>query len=129
MNKTRKQTFASGLLLLVLTAFLLCGCSAAKPVTVEQAVSETPVLIFGALDLAPFPEPQQPVASGTGGAAGAAGSCAVSGIGQYAGMESCMSGSKIGSQGGAYTADPVTVEQVWTAARNLMTKGDAGFTF
>lgn len=129
MNKTNKHILASGILLFSLIAVLLCGCSTAKPVTVELAVSETPVLIFGALDLAPFPEPQQTVASGTGGAAGAAGSCAISGIGQYGGIQSCMSGSRIGSQGGAYAAAPVTVEQVWTAARNLITKGDAGFTF
>jgi hypothetical protein len=129
MNKTTKHTLASGILLFSLIAVLLCGCSTAKPVSVELAVSETPVLIFGALDSAPFPEPQQPIAAGTGGAAGAAGSCAVSGLGQSPALQSCTSGSQIGAQGGAYAEAPVTFEQVWMAARNLITKGDAGFTF
>lgn len=128
MNKTIKHTLASGILPLSLMAVLVCGCSTAKPVSVELAVSETPVIIFGALDSAPFPEPQQPIAAGTGGAAGAAGSCAVSVLAQSPGLQNCTSGSKIGAQGGAYAATPVTLEQVWTAAKNLIIKGDAGFT-
>jgi hypothetical protein len=133
MNTASKRLL-SRLFLFGLIAVLISGCSAQKPVTVELLVAETPEVVLNFLEPAPLPQ-----AAGCGGLAGATGSGGSQNLAESDSLQglaiaASASPTKIAFYGPVYvpsneSASNVTFKQVWTSTRDLLTKGDPGFSF